>query len=177
MIGRVLGNRYEIIEKVIKISSNHHEYYSIINNFYNHSNFLVRLFCAANGNYTPYLYDKEERVRKIGYIISEFLNFYRHLSDSEREIIDFLKNALDVKAILVTEEKDCYAEFIDASFKSILFNGIITIQNFDADILYRLKDKRILAYKIYKYIKENEIEINFDMFPQEFGKEKTRKLW
>lgn len=170
----VKNGQYElrqILEKIIAIGSRHGEYLGIVRRFYTHKDEMVRLFCAGKSDdYSPFLNDPSERVKKVALLKAEFINYLGSISDNERERISFLTKALTVKAITTDYEAYGYSEKEDTNFYSILFaDKSITIQNFDCDILYRIADKSILASKIEEEIVKHNIPLNWDMLPECFN--------
>ncbi len=152
-----------IMGKIIYLCSEHGEYYGLTQQFYKHPNEDVRLYCAGTLNYASFFTDPSERVRKVANMCNEYINNYRRLSDSEREIINYLAKALEFKSINIS--------FINGypTFSSLLFQKDFAIISLDNDIFY-IKDKHILAFELYKYIIDNKIAVNLDMFPEVFNK-------
>lgn len=163
----IVKNKLEkILEQIIIIGLSHHEYYGIVASLSTNSNEILRVFYCANGNFSPFLNDPSPRVRKVYHIREKYLLQWRKLSDVERAKVLFLENALNYGAIRALEiGVPSGDDKVNVTFKSLIFNEEITIEDFDWDILYAIQDKRILATKLYNIINERNIKFNEEMLP------------
>ncbi len=158
----------QILEKAIIVGLKHHEYYGIISRFSMHSNEMLRVFYCANGNFSIFLNDPSERVRKVYQIREEFISKWSTLSNEEKTNIIFLERSLTFGAIEIFEAGISSSDDkVNVIFKSLLFDEEIALE-FDWDILYAIQDKRILASKLYEIIKEEEISLRKEMLPLTF---------
>ncbi len=160
-----------IIKKIFLISLNHPEYYELSSLIYQNDDRNIKVYCACNGNYSAFINDEDELVRKGAKIKEDFYKSFRKASDEERENINFLAKALNFGAISLKEVElsQCVdADKLNVTFISLIFTPI-KINNIDYDIIYNIEDRRVLASKIYDYIKVHNDVINSDMFPKSFN--------
>ncbi len=160
-----------IIKKIFLISLNHPEYYELSSLIYQNDDRNIKIYCACNGNYSAFIYDDDELVRRSAKIKDDFYKSFRKASDEERENIKFLAKALDFGAISLKKvelSQIVDADKLNATFISLIFTPI-KINDIDYDIIYNIEDRRVLASKIYAYIKEHNDVINSDMFPKSFN--------
>ena len=156
----------KILEQVIIVGLNHHEYYSLISSFNTHSSEILRVFYCANGNFSAFLNDPSPRVRKICHIREKFIEKWREMSEEEKNKIIFLEKSFIYGAIEVLEVGiPSKVDRANVVFKSLLFEEAIKVENFDWDILYAIQDKKILTMKLYEIINEKNIKFNEEMFP------------
>ncbi len=158
----------QILEKAIIVGLKHHEYYGIVSRFSMHSNEMLRIFYCANGNFSIFLNDPSERVRKVYQIREEFISKWQTISEDEKANIIFLERSLTFGSIEIFEVGvPSSVDKVNVILKSLLFNEDLALE-FDWDILYAIQDKRILASKLYEIIKEKEISFKEEMLPVTF---------
>ena len=166
----------DILIQIISISSDNYEYFGhILEQLYVNQNKNIRLHCCANGDYTKFLNDPSPRVAKVANIRYNFEKKWNSLSvnDIEKQRIEFLISAYKNGEIGFIDNDVLIMEGDDKSsigFISVLFEKTNN-QIFDSDILYTIKDKRILADTINELIKKGEIVLNHNMIPDYFKNE------
>jgi len=166
-----------ILQKVIVVCSRNSEYYGdIIERLSKSSNANVRLYCCANGNYNKFLNDSSQRVRKVANIRYDFEQKWNNLADNdaEKERIMFLTSALENELIQCWDGDVAYKEEdrMFAMFFGELLQGETWVDYFDSDIVYAIKDKRILAAEINKLIEEGKIVFKDGVVPDCFSQTK-----
>lgn len=175
---RIIEYCERILYQVILVGNKHQDYYGrIIEDLYTNENDTVRLYCAANSDYTKFLEDSSPRVRKVANIRNQFYQKWHNISDSDNDKprIRFLKAALEKRAIqcydgctICSEEDKMYA-----TFESLLFEKPISQFEFDSDIYYTISDRIILADALNEIIKKENISFREGMTPDCFKEEKN----
>lgn len=127
---------------------------------------MVRLYCCAKYDYTRFLEDSDDRVRKVAKIRRDFDDKWDTLDDNEKERINFIYKALKIHAI-------SFIEGVDLSF---LFDDNSKYQSgFDRDIFSTIADKRILAAEINEMIKRGDIILKPEFEPMCFKSNSSTK--
>ena len=159
--------------EVIELVSN-----SLIENFRVYSSYYL-------DNPEKILNDTSNRVQKIASLRINFPQKLENYSNDEKEPINFLTNAIKVRAIQIWDGLiPCFDEtniYRDDWFYAI-FRGLVkdNINNFDEDV-FKLGEinSNILASAIYERILTNELSFESGMEPQCYQKiikPKTKKL-
>lgn len=131
------------------------------------------------------LNDTSNRVQKIASLRINFPQKLENYSNDEKELINFLTNAIKVRAIQISDGLvPCFDEtniYRDDWFYAI-FRGLVkgNINNFDKDV-FKLGeiDSNILASAIYERLLTNELSFESGMEPQCYQriiKPKIKKL-
>lgn len=170
----IVGNCEDILTKIVLVGRKHYESYRpVLEQLYSLDNETVRLYCAANLDFSKFLCDKSERVKKVALIRHNFEQKWNSLSDDdlEKQRIILLTSALEKGVIsYFSYDRALSGPLKDQAliaFHSEWFQGIYH-QEFDEDILTTIKDKRILADAINELIKSKVIEFKDELMPSCF---------
>lgn len=171
-----------ILSEVIHVGSKHISYCgTMLAPLQTCENDNVRLHCCANLDWSIFLNDSSPRVVKVANIRKEFDQKWSGLASNldlsasyEKQRIEFLTSALEKNAIQCGSGDIRYPEEdkMLAIFRSLLFEGEVKIDGFDADIFYTIQDKRILATTLNELIKEGKIVFRNGMMPDFFAETK-----
>ena len=169
------------------LKDNYYDYSEIYSELENSGIDRVRLICCANGpidKINKFKEDKNERIRKV-YNIR--LNFKNRYSPDKKYTYDYsLINYFDyaIKCGIIelfdgcvgyAKEDMMYAQFTSPIFSNSTFKGNIVVRNFDEDVFYTIKDKKILASYLVDIINERNIKLNNDLLPQYLVNDNTEK--
>lgn len=160
----IVGNCEDILTKIVLVGRKHYEFYRpVLEQLYSIDNETVRLYCAANLDFSKFLCDKSERVKKVALIRHNFEQKWKSLSDDdiEKQRIIWLTSVLEKGEIgYWSYDRALTGPLKDQAliaFHSNWFQGI-NFHEFDEDILTTIKDKRILADAINELIKSKVIK-------------------
>ncbi len=138
---------------------------------------MVRLYCCAKYDYTRFLEDSDDRVRKVAKIRRDFDDKWDTLDDNEKERINFIYKALKTHAISLINDGNVPPDKVWASFSSFLFDDDNSKDQprFDRDIFSTIADKRILAAEINEMIKRGDIILKPEFEPMCFKSNSSTK--
>ena len=146
---------------------------------------MVRLYCCAKYDYTRFLEDSDDRVRKVAKIRRDFDDKWDTLDDNEKERINFIYKALKIHAISLIDghigHTDGHGNVLHdkvwASFLSFLFDDDNSKDQpeFDKDIFSTIADRRILAAEINDMIKRGDIILKPEFEPMCFKSNSSTK--
>ncbi len=171
----------KILFKIICVCCDNYECFgNILEQLYENESENVRAYCCARADYKRFVNDSSSKVVKIMNIRQEFDKKWDELDedDVERQRIEFLISEcnkghighINYDVLIVGEEDKSRIKFTSFLFESS--EDII----FDSDILYKIRDIRILADRINELIKMGYIVLKDDLVPECFKSNIVKKL-
>lgn len=171
----------KILFKIICVCCDNPECFSnILEELYENESENVRAYCCARADYNRFVNDSSSKVVKIMNIRQEFDKKWNELDedDVERQRIEFLISEcnkghighFNYDVLIIGEEDKSRIKFTSFLFESS--TDII----FDSDILYKIRDVRILADRINELIKMGDIVLKDDLVPECFKSNLVKKL-
>ena len=155
-----------------RLRDDYYNYYSIYDELELSENDNIRLFCCANGpisRVNKFKNDKNERIRKVSDIRTKFKERYKidNKYTYDYNLINYISIAINNGVITLFDHfvKKTEEDRMNASFSSPIFNGTINDSNFDIDVFYTIKDKKVLASYIIDIINSRSINLNSEMLP------------